>query len=236
MNQKLSEQVAQLADSLTKAKFATILTGAGISVSSGIPDMEMMDDVFGLFAESTLESRPEVFYQAFHRNFIDPIFAHGPNITHRTIAELERNLFIHGVVTTNVDYLHELAGSHNVAAIWSSLNVNHCLNCGRIYEISVLKNVVPHCPVCGGLISPDPVYRHIATLPDQVRQADEWMDSSDLTIVVGSNGYYSHTSTRQIININPKANAFDHEAKLVIRASAEDTFTELAHQLELKVE
>lgn len=231
----LSEQVAELIDLMNKAHFVTSLTGAGISVDSDIPDMEMMDNVFGLFEESTLENQPKKFYRAFHKDFIDPIFKTGPNLTHKVMASLEKEGILKGIVTTNVDYLHELAGALNVADIWSTLNVNHCLDCGRIYDINILKNDVPRCPVCNGLISPDPVFRHIATLPDQRKMADDWMAESDLTIVTGSNGYYSRTSNQAVVNINPKLNSFDRGAKLVIRATSNEVFQELARQMNLKV-
>lgn len=223
----LKEQVKQMYQMILDAKHTTVLTGAGISVSSHVPDMEMMTNVFGVFESTTLENHPDTFWSEFHKDFVDPIFKYGPNKSHRVLAKLEQADHLDSIVTTNVDYLHNIAGNTNVMPIWSDLNTNHCINCGRIFDINHLKDAIPRCPNCNGVLSPDPVFRHIATLPDEVRRANQIMRNSDLTIVIGSNGYYSQTSNQHVININPKTNTFDQRSDLILRHSSDDVFNEL---------
>lgn len=229
----LQTQISELKHLIQQSTTTTVLTGAGISVASGIPDWEMMNHSFDFVSQESLQRDPEAYFAEFHRLFIDPIVTNGPSVAHQVLATLQQRNLIGGIVTTNIDFLHQFAGSPLVANIWSSININHCLDCGRIFDFKILQASVPHCPVCGGLISPDPVFRHIATLPDAQTQADNWMAASDLTIVIGSNGYYSKTSNSNVVNINPKPNVFDKQSTLKITASADAAFTELANQLAL---
>lgn len=138
-----------------------------------------------------------------------------------------------GTITTNVDYLHELAGSKNVADIWHSLNVNYCLRCGKTYDINILKQEIPKCPACGGLISPGPVYHHIGIGNAAYQKANRWMAKADLVIVIGSNGYYSNVNaTAKVVNINNAHNDFDQRADLIIREDADQAMEQLMRLIE----
>ncbi len=251
-----NQQIEQLASMLSNARHATILTGAGISVPSHIPDMESAVNQFGLFSQTWLESDPTAFYRRFHREMLDPIRKYGPTRAHRVIARLEQQGLIDGVVTTNVDHLHQLAGSTHVIEVWGSIDVNFCLRCGRTFSLQALHASVPKCPVCGGLLSPEPAFRHLGgILPENLKQAnayvrlkltegawriplqeklaDELLAQSDLTIVTGSNGYYRHTSPRHLVEINPHTTWFTPHADFSIRLAADDVFAALASKLKL---
>lgn len=209
------------------SKQIDVITGAGISTTVGIPDLAHLPRGRDLSSETALERDPVGFYQGFHQIFIDPIFQKGPSQAHRILADWESRGLISGIVTTNVDYLHELAGSRAVADVWRNLNVNYCLQCGRQYDLKILTAPVPHCPHCGGLISPAPVYHHIATDPIAVRQADEWMSAADLVITIGSNGYYPNTGTAKILDINPARDGFSSAADLQLKMTADQALTAL---------
>ncbi|GEK29323.1 SIR2 family NAD-dependent protein deacylase [Furfurilactobacillus siliginis] len=232
-----TDSIAQLATLIKNHQHIVALTGAGISAAAGIPTLEQINrdsSIAANFSEEALEAEPVSFYAHFHQAFIDPIFNNGPTIAHNVLAQLEHRHLLDGVVTTNVDYLHEQAGSQQVAPIWSSLNINHCLDCGRIYPLSILQASVPHCPTCGGLISPDPLFRHIATLPAERAKADDCMASADLVLVIGSNGYYDNVGrTATVVDINPKPTMFDRQATLTIHQDANAVFTKLATNLHL---
>ncbi|MCF6165750.1 NAD-dependent protein deacetylase of SIR2 [Furfurilactobacillus rossiae] len=232
------EQINQLAQLISNSHHTIALTGAGISVASDIPDLEQLSGgtTGSLSSESYLEAHPDDFYRQFHQLFIDPIFNVGPTAAHKVLAQLEHHQLLDGVITTNVDYLHERAGSHNTANIWSSLNINHCVQCGRIYPLEILREPVPHCPNCGGLISPDPIFRNIATVPAERERADLWTNTADLVLVTGANGYYDHVESRStLVDINPAQTEFDDRATLVIRATADKTFAALAGKLNLPI-
>lgn len=228
--QSSTEKIEKFADLLDHAQHTYAITGAGISTNAGIPDLQHLPGMTGmsLSSESSLERDPKAFYQGFHQIFIDPIFQHGPTPSHYALARLAEVGKLDGIVTTNVDYLHELAGSQQVADVWHSLNVNYCLQCGKVYDINILNQPVPTCPACGGLISPGPVYHHIGIDNVAYQEANRWMDQADLVIVIGSNGYYSNVSpAATVVNINNALNDFDSRANLVIRDDSDHAMSQL---------
>lgn len=228
------DKIQKFADLVNNANHVYAITGAGISTNAGIPDLRHLSrsDSGPLSSESFLEAEPEKFYHDFHRIFIDPIFNNGPTKSHYVLAQLEKEGKLSGVITTNVDYLHEIAGNKQVADIWRNLNVNHCLSCGRIYDINILNQDLPKCPECGGLISPDPVYHHIGIDEDNYFKANSWMEEADLVIVIGSNGYYSNVRRGvTVVNINNKHNDFDSRSDLIIRDDSDVVMTKLMDKI-----
>lgn len=230
--QKNKSSLSPAVNLITKSHHFYALTGAGISTSVGIPDLEHLGfRSNSLSSENSLERNPQLFYRGFHQIFIDPIFNNGPSLAHCILAEWEQKGILSGVITTNVDYLHELAGNKNVADIWRNLNVNYCINCGHIFDINILKAPVPHCPLCGGLISPDPVYHNIATSQAAEAKANRWVSQADLIIIVGSNGYYPYTGNARIIDVNPKNDSFANESEVHLKEKADTALQELNEQL-----
>lgn len=114
-----NHQLDQAAQLLHESTNVYVITGAGISTSVGIPDLAHLPRGRDLSSEMVLESDQQSFYQGFHQIFIDPIFNHGPSTAHRILARWGQQGIVKGIVTTNVDYLHELAGSQAVADIYS---------------------------------------------------------------------------------------------------------------------
>lgn len=226
---KTTNSLEEFAKLLKNSNNTYVITGAGISTAAGIPDLAHLSrGSMSISSENVLEREPEKFYENFHTLFIDPIFQNGPTESHRFLAKMEEDGLINGVVTTNVDYLHELAGSKNVADIWSSLNINHCLKCGRIFPIDALNQAVPTCPVCGGVLIPDPIYRHIGIDEDAYLKANQWMRNADLVLTIGSNGYYDTIPNRsKVVNINPKQNYFDQRADLIIHSKADQVLPQI---------
>lgn len=225
-------QIEKLATLLKNAHSVYAITGAGISMAAGIPDLPHLSKMADrtVSSETDLQRNPAKFYADFHELFIDPIFQNGPTMTHRVLARMEHDHRLKGIVTTNVDYLHELAGSLHVADVWGSLNVNHCPHCGRTYTLDALRASVPTCPNCGSVLEPDPVYHHIDIDSTAYAEANSWMTTADLVLTIGSNGYYDNIPrTATVVNINPRPNAFDQRAALTIRANADDVFGELRH-------
>jgi len=228
----LNEQINQLAELINSHHHIVALTGAGISTSAGINDLMHTSHATSalISSEANLEAHPEEFYQAMHKNFLDPIFQNGPTIAHKALAKLEQTGHLDAIVTTNVDYLHELAGNTKVADIWYSFNQNYCIENGHEYDINTLnQGGVPYCPVDGSLISPGPTYHHIGTSQTAIQNAIQWMDQADMVLVIGSNGYYDRVNTQvPLVQINPAATEFDRQATLNIRTSADQALGQFA--------
>ena len=114
------------------------------------------------------------------------MFENGPSIAHRKLAEYERRGLLQGVITTNIDCLHTLAGSRNVAEIQGSFGFNKCLKCGQEYNDVQIWNQgkVPRCEKCGGVIGAFPVYKHIGLLEDEVRKARSFVAQAGFIILI----------------------------------------------------
>ena len=234
--EKEQTALVTLVHALRQSKFTVVLTGAGISTASGIADLAHMPGIAGtmLSSEQALVAAPNAYYRQWQKTFLHGMFDVGPTIAHREVSRLEQQGLVQAVVTTNVDYLHELAGSRQVADIWNSFNVNTCLKCGRVYPISVWRaGQAPHCPECGGLLSPAPAHNHVGRDLVAVRRANQWMDQADLVIVTGSNGYYDDINAHaQVIQINPQSTVFDHRANLNIRTTADEIFGKVGKMID----
>ncbi len=218
------------------------VTGAGISVSSGGmtfsgtgSDGGSMRDIMAIGSEEALRNDPERYYRAIDQAFLHYMFTGGPDKAHKTLARLEETGKLQGIITTNVDCLHTMAGSKNVAEIQGSLQVNRCCDCGahaddyRIWS----HGRVPECPECGGKIWAFPFYSHIGLYDKAVDAAREMISKADLILIIGTNGphsgvYWPHRKRRaKIVQINPDATAFDRWVDLNIRLGADEVFEEL---------
>ena len=115
----MDEQIRQLQQMIDESRFTLVITGAGISVASGIPSMHGLNLAETLqFASTTvLKMAPEHYYRVARHSFLDAIFENGPSLSHKKLAELEKKGKVQGIITTNLDNLHSLAGSKNVAEI-----------------------------------------------------------------------------------------------------------------------
>jgi NAD-dependent deacetylase len=190
--------VEYIAELLRKAKRAVVLTGAGISTPSGIPDFRSegtglwsRDEPLEVASLNTFRTDPERFFVWF-RPLASLIFNAKPNPAHIALAELEKANRIHSVITQNIDGLHHKAGSKNVTEMHGTLRTLSCTQCfkkaqaERYLKSFVEKGELPHCPECGGLMKPDAILFG-EQLPQQA-----WYDAQcdsrqcDLMMVAGS--------------------------------------------------
>jgi len=139
--------------------------GAGVSTESGIPDFRSTDGIYHMKYEYSPETiLSHRFFIRSTRDFYDfyrdkMIYRDAcPNITHKKLYELEMKGKLQGVITQNIDGLHQKAGSKKVLELHGSVLRNYCQNCNKFYnEIEVLEQEgVPLCS-CGGIIKPDVV-------------------------------------------------------------------------------
>ena len=128
---------------------------------------------------------PEKFY-AFYRERMDFRKAK-PNITHQFLTKLEHRGVLDGIITQNIDDLHEKAGSKNVFHLHGSILENHCMKCHRSYPAEDVFDVdsIPTC-ICGGRIKPD-VVLYEEPLPEQVvNHSIRLLEQADLLIIGGT--------------------------------------------------
>jgi NAD-dependent deacetylase len=187
----------QVAHWLASSQSAIVLTGAGISTESGIPDFRSPGGVWSkyrtVYYDEFLESadaRHEYWRQKceMHREFADA----QPNTGHQVLARWEAAGRIRGVITQNIDGLHQLAGSRQVLELHGTARQAACLDCHARYEIGPLveqfhdQNRVPDCHECGGRLKHATI-SFGQTLPaDVLMEANRWSREADLMLAIGS--------------------------------------------------
>ena len=186
------------AELFRKSKRAVVLTGAGISTPSGIPDFRSegsglwsRDEPLEVASLLTFRTHPEKSY-AWFRPLVRQIFEAIPNAAHRALAELEKAGYLHSVLTQNIDMLHEKAGSMHVVELHGTLRTLSCTQCfQQVDSMPYLKpfieqGTLPHCPYCDALLKPD-VILFGEQLPQKAwLEAQRESRTCDLMVVAGS--------------------------------------------------
>lgn len=211
-----------------------VLTGAGISTESGIPDFRTPSsglwaryDPMEILSREVLFSRPEVFYRVGLQVLLSFHEAQ-PNEAHRLLAEWERRGWIVGVVTQNIDSLHTKAGSKKVMEIHGHLRSGSCLRCGQSVPIETLVEkanqgeIPPRC-ACGGILRPD-VVLFGDMLPPCFEEAVLLSHRYPL-LVVGSSlqvspANFLPTYAPHLVIVNIGETPFDGRAQWVLRERA----------------
>lgn len=183
---------------IRKAKRAVVLTGAGISTPSGIPDFRSegsglwsRDEPMEVASLSTFRTAPERFFSWF-QPLASQIFNAQPNAAHRALADFENAGQIQMIITQNIDALHHKAGSKNVIEVHGTLRTLSCTNCFKKFESHpflqsyIETGAIPRCLNCNGILKPD-VILFGEQLPQSAwYQAQRAVRQCDLMVVAGS--------------------------------------------------
>jgi NAD-dependent deacetylase len=215
-----------------------VLTGAGISTESGIPDFRSPKgiwadvDPFEVASIEAFRRDPERVWD-FYRRRIRTLLEAEPNPGHYALAELERRGLVDGVVTQNIDTLHTRAGSREVIEVHGSIRSARCLNCG--FEASLddvlaqLQNrPAPLCESCAGTLKPGVVLFGELLPLDAMERATDLARRAKLMLVIGSSlevwpvaGLPLEARSVAIVNRGPTA--LDDHAVLRIDGGAGET-------------
>lgn len=186
-----------LAGLIQESRYVVALTGAGVSVPSGIPDFRTPET--GLWANvdpievahiDVFERDPERFW-SYYRPRFSTLGDKEPNRAHAALAELERRGLIEGVITQNIDRLHRAAGSENVIEVHGSIETSSCTACGASFGLGEIDDLfdasgVALCTACGGAVKPDVVLFGEMLPADAIAAATELAEAADLMLCVGS--------------------------------------------------
>jgi NAD-dependent deacetylase len=225
-----------------------VLTGAGVSTESGIPDFRSPD---GLWAEfdpqeyasiDAFRADPEKVWR-FYRPRISVLVGAQPNRAHLALAELERAGLVRAVVTQNIDLLHERAGSEEVVEVHGSIRSATCPQCGASHSLRRVLELLdadphraPRCDSCAAVVKPDVVFFG-ELLPERaIDRAHALARAARLLLVVGSSlevypvaGLPDETLAGggdvAIVNCDPTP--LDHRARVVVRERAGAVLDEL---------
>ena len=226
--QKKLEMLQEMVDASSKIVF---FGGAGVSTESGIPDFRSVDGLYHqsydyppetIISHSFFVAHPEEFYKFYKEKML--ILNAQPNAAHRKLAELERCGKLAGVITQNIDGLHQAAGSKRVLELHGSVHRNYCMKCGKFYDGAYIRDAVgiPRC-TCGGMIKPDVVLYEESLDGNTLEQSVEMISHGDMLIIGGTSlvvypaaGLLRYYRGNRLVVINKSPTPMDAKADLLI--------------------
>ena len=186
------EHLCEAVAGFHSAARAVALTGAGISVASGIPDFRSPRGLWSVFSPEEYATL-EVFYRnpakawELYRALGRTLHGKKPNRGHLALAEMERQGHLAGIITQNIDNLHQLAGNSRVLEIHGDHQHLQCLQCGTMEEVGeqhYQREEIPCCRQCAFPLKPN-----VVLFGEEVRMLDEihdLLEECDLLLVIGT--------------------------------------------------
>ena len=233
------------------AEAVAVLTGAGISTDSGIPDFRGPNGVWtknpGAEKAATLQNYladPEVRKQAWRNRLESPAWTAQPNAGHRAVVDLERQGKLHTLITQNIDGLHQAAGSDPdlVVEVHGTIREVGCMNCGERAPMERALDRVrageadPECRTCGGILKSATISFGQGLVADDLGRAERAARECDLLLAVGSTlAVYpicdvvpiARRLGASVIIVNAEPTQFDDLADAVVRGSISEVLPEI---------
>ena len=193
--------IESAAAAVQDAERLVVLTGAGISTDSGIPDFRGPK---GLWTRNPAAEKasnieyyltdPEVRKAAWLARLDTPVWTAEPNLGHECVYELERQGRLHAVITQNIDGLHQAAGHdpEHVIEVHGTVRFTRCWDCGDRRPMRETLDRVrggeadPPCLVCGGIVKSDTISFGQSLVPEVIERAFEAAEECDVLLAIGS--------------------------------------------------
>ena len=234
----MDQRVKEIID---KSKNIVFFGGAGVSTESNIPDFRSESGLYNavskygkspetMISHSFFLSDMDTFFDYYKNNLI--YTEAKPNKAHTALARLEEEGKLKGIVTQNIDGLHQMAGSKNVYELHGSVLRNYCMECGTFYDLDYVmdeahcQGMIPKCEKCGGVVKPDVVLYEEALDENVITGAVNAISKADTLIVGGTSlvvypaaGLINYFNGKDIILINKSETQYDDRASLVINDS-----------------
>jgi NAD-dependent deacetylase len=239
--------VTRLAELIERRRPCVVLTGAGISTESGIPDFRSAEGIWARYdpvevAHIDAFRRDPARVWEFYALRLDALAGAAPNDGHRALAELEERGWIRAIVTQNVDGLHRRAGSRDVVEVHGSLLEAECIHCKvRVpTKDAVAWLPLPPCPDCGEVLKPGVVMFGELLPVAAIERARALAAEARLLLVVGSTlevhpvaalPAETLASGGTLAIVNRGATPWDSRAEVVVDAGAGQTLRGLASAL-----
>lgn len=234
--------------------------GAGVSTGSGIPDFRSKNGLYNdvdvefsqyspeyYLSSACLNHNPKIFYN-FYRKKMDAR-NYEPNMVHKVLAKLEEQGKMTGVVTQNIDMLHEKAGTKKLFKIHGTIGENHCIVCGKTYGIDYIfddTNAIPRCETgkSNHFVRPN-VVLYGEQLPNKdVKGAIEAIENANCLIICGTSltvepaasmvNYFANNCNDEkthLIIINRDETTQDKFADIVFHEDMNEIFLELFEKI-----
>lgn len=236
----------RLVDLFHNSCYCVVLTGAGVSTLSGIPDFRGRDGIYRkfdadrLFSIDEFRRDPSYFYM-HSKEIVYKSHLREPNIIHKVLADLEKRGKVKSIITQNIDMLHQKAGSRNVIEIHGSPRKHRCLGCGDefpyedVIEI-ISRDEIPRCGRCNGFVKPEIVFFGEQLNQTQLLSAIREAGRADFMLILGSSlvvnpaaslPFYTLRNNGKIVIVNNQPTPLDPYAYLRY-SSLEEVFEYLA--------
>ena len=232
----MDELIVKLKEVVNNSKYAVFFGGAGVSTESNIPDFRSENGLYNamskygyspeqMLSKSFYDDHTDTFYKYYKENLIYPDAK--PNKAHLALANLEKKGILKGVITQNIDGLHQLGGSQNVVELHGSIHRNHCTKCGKFYDLQyiIASEGIPKCS-CGGTIKPDVVLYEEGLNQEDIYKAIDLIQHADTLIVGGTSlavypaaSFLNYFEGKNLVLINKSKTNYDKYATLVINDS-----------------
>lgn len=242
MDRQTIEQIAEL---LTESQFALAFTGAGISTESGIPDFRSAGGIWSkvqpvMFQDYLRSEDSRLEYWQQKCTAFKEFTASKPNPGHRVLAAWQQRGLLQGIITQNIDGLHQEAGCTDIVELHGTLKEIACLECGARFDPAPLVDeffeteTVPRCKRCGGLVKHATISFGQSMPEEEMLRAAEWCRKCDLIFVLGSSLVVEPAASfprlaanlgAEMIIINRDPTPQDSFAKIVIHEGIGDTLT-----------
>jgi NAD-dependent deacetylase len=236
-NPQFGADLERIGNWLARAERCVVFTGAGVSTESGIPDFRSPGGVWSrtkpiLFDDYRRDPQAQLEYWR-QRAETQVQFADAqPNTAHLAFARWEAQGRIRGVVTQNIDGLHQLAGSRNVLELHGTARKVGCLDCGTLYDANDMlvkfqkTQSVPRCDRCAGLTKHATISFGQALSAEVLRESMRWSREADLYFAIGSSlvvtpaadlPVLAKESGARLVIINREPTPLDSLADVVLR-------------------
>ncbi len=241
------ESIKKARELVSKAKRISALTGSGISVDSGIPDFRSEGGLWKRYDPlefATLESfeRNPTKFWTMGKELAETIVKAQPNAAHIALAKLETQGKLSGIITLNIDNLHQSAGSKNVIELRGNYLSAHCIDCGseyfgkNVHERVAQGQIPPKCEQCGGVLKSAAILFGEPLPEEPMTRAVELCKNTDLMIVIGTSltiypaAYLPQLAKNEgakILLVNLDGNNKDNVADIVIKGRSSDIIPEI---------
>ena len=245
----MSNILDQATSLLAKSHYAVALTGAGVSAESGIPPFRGRDGIWGAHdpslahIDSFMKDPHRVWEMA--RELIALMRGSEPNAAHQALAGMEQAGLLEGVITQNIDGLHQAAGSRKVVEFHGSLNRYYCMGCGADHDPARARALsaaeLPwRCAGCGGVVRPTVVFFGEGIPEDAREEAFALAEEADLVLVAGTSGEVAPANRiplmvkrrgGAVVEINLGPSAYDEVSDVRLTARVEEALPLLAQAI-----
>jgi len=236
----LTAKIKKAKELVLNARKISALTGAGISVDSGIPDFRSEGGLWKRYdplEHATLESfnRDPTKFWTMGRELAETIIKAKPNAAHLALAELEAQGKLSGVITQNIDNLHQSAGNKKVIELQGNYLSAHCIECKaeyfgkKVHESVARGEIPPKCEKCGGILKSEAILFGEPKPEEPMAKAIKLCRNTDLLIVIGTSltiypaaflPQLAKTAGAKIILINLEGKNKDDVADIVLKGRA----------------